>query len=216
VDDSSPDPGASTRMESGAVGTVPPRAGAAPGRRRAPSRSGRSGRIGQSGQSGQSGRSGRGRPLAVAGLALAAVVLAAVTGWLALTVARDANAGQQRAAVLAAAQQEAVNLTTLDRQSASRDFAAVLAGAAGSLRQQLAAGRGAFLRTLSSADVTSAGTVLDAGIVSMNSRAAVVLLNVRAVVRTRLTRAPETRVYHWRAGLVYSGGRWLVTGLEFV
>jgi Mce-associated membrane protein len=147
---------------------------------------------------------------------VAAALLAAATGLLAAALHGRAHAAQQRAAVLAAARQEAVNLTTLDRRTGGRDFAAVLAGAAGSLKQQLSQGRGAFLSTLSSAKVSSAGTVLDAGIVTMNSRVATVLLNVRATVRTKQTRAPETRLYHWQAGLVYSGGRWLVTSLEFV
>ena len=149
-------------------------------------------------------------------LAVAAAALAAATGLLAVAVQDSSGAARQQAAVLAAARQEAVNLTTLDRQSGSRDFDAVLAGAGGSLRQQLSQGRGAFLRTLSSAGVSSAGLVLDAGVVTMTHRTATVLLNVRATVRTRRTYAPETRLYHWRAGLVLSGGRWLVTSLEFV
>ncbi len=156
------------------------------------------------------------RPYLATGLAVTAVLLAAATVLLALAVLGSADAAQQRAAVLTAAQQEAVNLTTLDHQSAARQFAAVLAGSAGSLRQQLAQGRGAFLRTLSSAAVSSAGTVLDAGIVTMSARTATVLLNVRATVRNKQTYAPETRLYHWQAGLVYSGGRWLVTSVEFV
>ena len=188
----------------GPAGTVPPRTPVAPPRRRAARRSRRRG-----------GLRGRAR-LPVAGLGVAAVALAAVTGWLAVTLGHSAAAAAQRAAVLAAAQQEAADLTTLSHQTAGRDFAAVLAGSAGSLRQQLAQGRSAFLNTLSADSVSSSGTVLDAGIVTMNSRTATVLLNVRAVVHTKQTRAPETRLYHWRAGLVYSGGRWLVTGLEFV
>jgi Mce-associated membrane protein len=152
----------------------------------------------------------------MAGLAVAAAALAAATGLLAAALHGNSNAAQQRAAALAAARQEAVNLTTLNRQTGGREFAAVLAGAAGSLKQQLSQGRGAFLKTLSSADVSSVGSVLDAGIVTMNSRTATVLLNVRATVRNKQTYAPETRLYHWQAGLVNSGGRWLVTSLEFV
>lgn len=153
--------------------------------------------------------------LIIRSLAALAVALAATTGMLAVMVHGSMAADGQRAAVLAAARQEAVNLTTLDRQHASSDFTAVLAGAAGSLRQQLSQGRGAFLRTLSSADVSSAGLVMDAGIVTMTANSAVVLLNVRATVRNKQTYAPETRVYHWRAALARSGGRWLVTSLVF-
>jgi Mce-associated membrane protein len=154
--------------------------------------------------------------LYLTGLALVAAALAAATGFLAVTLSGSVSAARQRSAVLAAARQEAVNLTTLGQGSGSRDFAAVLAGAAGSLRQQLAQGRADFLRTLGSAGVSSAGSVLDAGIVTMSSGRATVLLNVKATVRNKQTFAPETRLYHWQAGLVDSGGRWLVTSLEFV
>ncbi len=202
-----------TRTEPGGrgrpVGTVPPRTPDAPPRRRAARRSRRRGPRGSRGFSG-------GARLTLAGLGVAAIALAAVTGWLAVTLQHSAAADQQRAAVLAAAQQEAADLTTLSHQTAGHDFAAVLAGSAGALRQQLAQGRSSFLHTLTADSVSSSGTVLDAGIMTINSRTATVLLNVRAVVHTKQTRAPETRLYHWRAGLVYSGGRWLVIGLEFV
>ncbi len=154
--------------------------------------------------------------LYLTGLGLAAAALAVVTALLAVALHGSANADRQRAAVLAAARQEAVSLTTLDRQTGRGAFAAALAGSAGALRQQLSQGRGAFLSTLSAAGVSSVGTVLDVGIVTMDSRSATVLLNVRAVVRSKQTYAPETRLYHWQAGLVYGGGRWLVTGLEFI
>lgn len=154
--------------------------------------------------------------LSVAGLAAAAVLLAVATGLLAVTLHDSSNAAQQREAVLIAARQEAVNLTNLNRQAGGREFDAVLAGSAGSLRQQLSGGRSAFLKALGSNNVTSAGTVLDAGIMSMTSSTATVLLNVKATVRNKQTYAPETRLYHWQAALVYSGGRWLMSSLEFV
>lgn len=206
MDDASADPGqparASTDGTAGAVGTMPPRTPAAP-------RGQRAGRV-------RKRRRRHLRRYLIAGLALAAAALAVTAGLLAVALRDSSGAAQQRTAVLAAARQEAINLTTLDRQTGRRAFAAALAGAAGSLRQQLSQGRGAFLRTLSSASVSSAGTVLDAGIVTMNSRIATVLLDVRATVRNKQTYAPETRLYHWQAGLVYSGGRWLVTSLEFL
>ena len=49
----------------------------------------------------------------------------------------------------------------------------------------------------------------------MTSSTATVLLNVKATVRNKQTYAPETRLYHWQAGLVHSGGRWLMSSLEF-
>jgi Mce-associated membrane protein len=162
------------------------------------------------------GRAGSPLRLYIAGLTAAAVLLAVATALLAVTLRDSSNAGQQRSAILLAARQEAINLTNLDQQAGSRDFNAVLAGSAGSLRQQLTGGRSAFLKAVNANSVTSSGAVLDAGIVSMTSSTATVLLNVKATVRNKQTSAPETRIYHWQAGLVHSGGRWLVSGLEFL
>jgi Mce-associated membrane protein len=152
----------------------------------------------------------------VAVLTVAAAALAASTGWLAVLLHEGMTAQQRRAAVLAAARQEAVSLTTLSSRTGARALDAALAVAGGSLKQQLSQGRAALLGTLRSASVRSAGVVLDAGIATMGPRTATVLLNVRATVRSKQTHGPETRLYHWRAGLVLSDGRWLVTSLEFV
>jgi hypothetical protein len=154
--------------------------------------------------------------LYIAGLSAVAVLLAVATGLLAVTLRNNSNSGQQRAAAMLAARQEAINLTNLDQKAGSHDFDAVLAGSAGSLRQQLTGGRSAFLKALSANGVTSSGTVLDVGIVRMNSSTATVLLNVKATLRNNQASAPQARLYHWQAGLVYSGGRWLMTSLEFV
>lgn len=217
MDDASPGTGLTTPAGSaGAVTAAPPATRAIPGRRRAARLAPRR-RAARQAPRRQAARQAPWRlRLAIAGLAAAAVALAGTTGWLAVILAGSSAAGQQRTAVLTAARQEAIDLTTLDRSTGSRDYTAVLAGAGGALRQQLAQGRGAFLQSLSSARVSSVGTVLDAGIVTLNSRTATVLLNVRATVRNKRTYAPETRLYHWRAGLVRSGSRWLLTSLEFV
>ena len=157
-----------------------------------------------------------GRPLATAILAVSAIALAVTTGLLANALRGTSGADGQRAAALAAARQEAAALTTLTSQTGARDFATVLAGAGGALKQQLAQGRADFLKTLSGSNVNSVGTVLDAGIVTMNSGTATVLIDVRATVSNKRTAKPEKRVYHWQASLVHSGDRWLVTSLEFV
>jgi Mce-associated membrane protein len=203
VDDASADADqTSLRGPSGTVAAAPPHTSVTP--RPQPAARGAPGRL------------RRDLRLYIAGLAVVAAVLAASTGVLAAAIRGSSDAAQQRAAVLAAARQEAVSLTTLDHQTGARDFGAVLAGAAGSLKQQLSQGRGAFLQALSSDSVSSVGSVLDAGIVTMSSQAATVLLNVQATVHNKQTYAPETRLYHWRAGLVFSGGGWLVTSLVFV
>lgn len=160
-------------------------------------------------------RLGRPAPL-TAGLAVLAVVLAAAAGFLGWSMHNNSDAAAQRAAILKAAQREATALTTLSSKTGVSDYNAVLAGSAGDLKEQLSAGRKQFLKTLGSAGVTSVGTVLDAGIVTVKSGKATVLIDVKATVRNKQTSKPEQRAYHWRATLVSSGGRWLVTSLEFV
>jgi Mce-associated membrane protein len=158
-----------------------------------------------------------GRPsYPVAGLTLLAVLLAAACGYLGWSLHNDSEATAERASILTAAQQEAAALTTLSSETGSKDYDAVLAGSAGDLKQQLSAGRKQFLKTLGTAGVSSVGTVLDAGVVSVKSGTATVLIDVKAAVRNKQTAKPEQRAYHWQATLVSSDGKWLVTSLEFV
>jgi Mce-associated membrane protein len=145
-----------------------------------------------------------------------AVLLAVAVGLLTWQVHGQSATSSQRTAVLTAARQEALDLTTLSKTTGASDFQAVLSGAAGNLKQELSDGRSDFLKALSSDAVTSAGQVLDAGVVTMNGANATVLLNVSSSVTNKQSSKPETRLYHWKAALVDSGGRWLVTNLEFV
>ena len=158
-----------------------------------------------------------GRPsYPVAGLTLLAVLLVAASGYLGWSLHNDSEATAERASILTAAQQEAAALTTLSSQSGSQDYDAVLAGSAGDLKEQLSAGRSQFLKTLGTAGVSSVGTVLDAGVVSVKSGTATVLIDVKATVQNKQSSKPELRAYHWQASLVSSDGKWLVTSLEFV
>lgn len=158
-----------------------------------------------------------GRPaFLTGGLAAVAVVLAAGAGWLGWTVNNNSDAGAQRTAILNSAQREATALTTLSSQSGSKNFNTVLAGSAGDLKEELTAGRSQYLKALGPAGASSVGTVLDAGIVSVKSGTATVLINVKATVKNKQTSKPEGRLYHWQATLVSSGGKWLMTRLEFV
>jgi Mce-associated membrane protein len=149
-------------------------------------------------------------------LSVVAVLLAVAAGLLTWQVHGQSAAASQRTAVLTAARQEALDLTTLSKTTGASDFQAVLSGAAGNLKEELADGRSDFLKALSSDAVTSVGQVLDAGIVTLNGDNASVLLNVSSSVTNKQSSKPETRLYHWKAALVDSGGQWLVTNLEFV
>jgi Mce-associated membrane protein len=155
--------------------------------------------------------------LPVVCLSVAAILLLAASGYLVYLVHNDSVTDGQRSAAVLAARQEALALTTLSKTTGTSDFNAVLAGSAGDLKQQLAAGKSDFIKTLSGDSVTSTGTILDAGVVSLKENtSATVLLDVRATVNNKQAGKPETRIYHWKASLVYSNGAWLVTALEYV
>jgi Mce-associated membrane protein len=158
-----------------------------------------------------------GRPsVLTAILTVVAVALAAAAIFFGWSMHNDSAAAQQRKAIIAAAQKEATALTTLSNKTGASDYDAVVAGSAGDLKEQLSAGRSQFLKTLGTAGVSSVGTVLDAGIVSVKSGTATVLIDVKATVHNKQTSKPESRAYHWQATLVDSAGKWLVTSLEFV
>jgi Mce-associated membrane protein len=155
--------------------------------------------------------------LPVVCLSVAAILLLAASGYLAYLVHNDSVTDAQRSAAVLAGRQEAIALTTLSAKTGASDFNTVLAGSAGDLKQQLSAGKSDFIKTLSGDSVTSTGTVLDAGVVSLKENtSATVLLDVRATVNNKQTGKPQTRIYHWKASLVYSNGDWLVTALEYV
>lgn len=153
----------------------------------------------------------------VAGLGALAVILLGTTAFFGWSVYNNSDAASTRDAILVASRQEALALTTLSSQTGAKDYQAVINGSAGDLKDQITAGKAQFLKGLGTANVTSTGQVLDAGVKSVNGSSATVLIDVQATVTNKQTaNKPEQRAYHWQLNLVSSDGRWLVTNLEFV
>lgn len=161
-------------------------------------------------------RSGSRPVLLVTGLAVLAAVLAVGAGLLGWAVNNNSDADAQRAAILSSAQRESAALTTLSNASSSSDYNAVLADSAGDLKEELTAGRSQLLKALGTNGASSVGTVMDGGVVSMKPGQATALVAVKALVKNKQTSKPESRTYYWQVSLVSSGGRWLVTSLEYM
>ena len=156
------------------------------------------------------------RALAFAGLAaaaIAALVLIAVT-LPRLAAADDDQA--RRTAMLQAARQHAVNFTTLDYRTLDRDLERVLRGATGQFRSEFEAGTTNLSELVTANKGVSEGEVLEAGIVSVDTDSARVLVVADSTVTNTAGPTPLPRYYRMQMDLVLVRGRWLVSDLQFV
>jgi Mce-associated membrane protein len=148
------------------------------------------------------------------GLLLAALVAAGVFGSR-LYTDRSLDAAHQ--AALAAAKQTTVNFVSVSASSVDRDLQRISAGATGEFKDQFTRGEPQVRAAIVENKVESRGSVLRAGLVSGDSRSAVVLVAIDATVKN--VKAPDGRVSHYRIQVDMardSSGAWLVSRLQFV
>lgn len=156
------------------------------------------------------------RLLGVGALCLVAATLAGVGTVLYLQV-QDASAEEaSRQAVLQAARQVAVDITTVSKDSAQQDVDRLMGAATGSFKDQFGQQAEVFQKVLQQANVSSQGTVREAGVSSVDQDTAVVLAAVSATVKNVDAPTGEQRQYRMRMHLKHEGDRWLVSDLEFV
>ncbi|MCM2578332.1 hypothetical protein M1E25_13350 [Streptomyces sp. MTZ3.1] len=149
-------------------------------------------------------------------LAVAAVLLTAVSGFLGLRVYERHQEEERGRDALAAARQSALNFTSLDYRHYGRDSRNVLKGATGSFKQQFAAQTKELTKLVAKNKSVSEGKILEAGLVRSGERSARVLV----VADSKVTNvaAPEGRARNYRLQLdmVRRDGRWLTSDIEFV
>ncbi|MFD0823851.1 hypothetical protein ACFQ0D_37255, partial [Micromonospora zhanjiangensis] len=153
-----------------------------------------------------------------------AVLLAVLCAALvALGVAgRDWYADRQLATAhqqaLAAARQTTVNFISISASSVDNDLRRISAGATGEFREQFDRGQPQVRSAVVENKVESRGTVLQAGLVSGDTRTAVALVAVDATVKN--VHAPAGRPSHYRIQVDLTRdadtGHWLVSRLQFV
>lgn len=157
----------------------------------------------------------RSRALPV-GLGVAAVLLAAVCGYLGVQKYQNHQDDVRDQQVLTAARQSALNFTSLDYRHYDRDSKNVLDGATGEFKKQFEAQMKQLTKLVADNKSVSKGQVLEAGIVKSADSSARVL--VVADSRVTNTAAPkgQARNYRLQLDLKHEGGKWLTSKVEFV
>ncbi|WP_246113797.1 hypothetical protein [Streptomyces montanus] len=151
-----------------------------------------------------------------AGLAVATIVVTALTIWLSVQLYEQHEADQRRQDILAAARQSALNFTSLDYRHYDRDSGNVLKGATGDFRKQFAAQTEELTKLVAQNKSVSEGQVLEAGIARSDERSARVLVVADSKVTNTAVPSGEARTYRLQLDLVLKGGRWLTSDVEFV
>jgi Mce-associated membrane protein len=152
--------------------------------------------------------------------ALLAVVLCAALAGAGVFGSRwydDRTLDRAHQQALAAAERTTVNFVSVSASSVDRDLQRIVDGATGDFQDEFTRGRAQVRAAIVENKVESRGTVLRAGLVSGDRRAAVVLVAIDATVRN--TKSPDGRASHYRIQVDVArtgSGRWLVSRLQFV
>ena len=121
------------------------------------------------------------------------VVLAGMSGWLGVRAYQDRQSDRTRDVLLTAARQCAANLTTIDNTRVESDVRRVLDCATGGFRDDFAARSEAFIDVVKRTRSTSAGTVTEAGLESVNGTRGLALVSGTAGWSRGSTRSEPQR-----------------------
>lgn len=125
------------------------------------------------------------------------------------------DATRDRAAI-AAATVEVERLITISASTSREDVALLLDGATAGFRSELESEANELRRALSANKVTATGQVVSSGLMKLDGTGATVLVAATGSVKNKAAGAGQPRSYRLRVDLQRTGGRWLVSGLEFV
>jgi Mce-associated membrane protein len=151
--------------------------------------------------------------VAVATVLVVAVVAAVTFGVL---LAHRSAADRAGTEALATARAYAVTATSYGYQHLDKDLAAMLDGATGDYKNEYASATNPLRQLVIQAKVTSAGTVVAAGIQSQRTDEVVVVVLVDQSITNVTSPQPRTEYSRMIMILVPSGGRWLVSKLDTV
>jgi Mce-associated membrane protein len=122
----------------------------------------------------------------------------------------------QRTSAVSAAKTDAVDVASYDYRHLAQDFGAVEHEATASFRRSFIKSSDALTKVLTQYHATAKATVLSAGLVSLSSTAAVVILFVNQTVANTAQKAPTTDDSRIKVTLDRSGGRWLISNLTLL
>ena len=120
------------------------------------------------------------------------------------------------AAALAAAKSETLAFTTLDYRSAKASVQRVQKGATGEFAKEFAKQSAAIEKLTRQNQSLSKGTVVSAGVVSMDKDSARVIVVADSQVTNKSVKKPVPRHYRLQLDLEKKDGEWLTEALEFV
>ncbi|WP_239150535.1 hypothetical protein [Streptomyces sp. SID13588] len=149
-------------------------------------------------------------------LAVAALVLAAASGYLGAHLYQQRQDGRRDQDIVAAARQSALNFTSLDYRHYDQDSKNVLNGATGDFKKQFASQTAELTKLVASNKSVAEGQVLEAGIAKSDDHSARVLVVVDSKVTNVAAPEGQARNYRLQLDLVREGGRWLTSDVEFV
>ena len=119
--------------------------------------------------------------------------------------------------VLAAATKEAEAVINLDYRHPRDSMATVAAGATGKFRRQYDTSSAGVTKVLLRNRSVMDGKVVSAGVVDLHGDSATVIAATSGTVANARTHNKQVaRSFRLRLHLVYTGGRWLTSDLEFV
>jgi len=154
----------------------------------------------------------RRRRATAAGLAL----LIAIVGWLGYRDAAVRADEGLRAEMVAAASRGAVNLTTIDHERAEQDVQRILDSSTGAFRDDFAQRSEAFIEAARKAQSKSVGTVVEAGLESVDGDVGRVLVALNVMTSNRGVPEQAPRGWRMRVGVVDDGAGIKVSSVEFV
>ena len=150
-------------------------------------------------------------------LLLGLLVILLATGVVAYTQWRDEKTKHDAyAEALASARAETLAFTTLDYRNAKASLARVQKGATGEFGKEFARQSPAIERLTRQNQSVSKGTVVSAGVVSMDPDSARVIVVADSKVTNKSTNRPVPRHYRLQLDLIRKGRDWLTSALEFV
>lgn len=163
------------------------------------------------------GRPRRSRYLWLAWLLSVLLVLAlAGTVVVGVVLAGQRSREADRDALLKAGRQTVVDFTTYKYQSWDTDVQRVLADATGPFKDEFSMTAGQLKGPVLANKATSQGEVLEAGVVSMDTDSAQVLVVADAKITNTAAADGQLRHYRIKLDMVRVGDAWLTAGLQAV
>ena len=144
------------------------------------------------------------------------IALAGLCGWLGYRAYQVRQVDQQRSLFLQAGRQVAINLTTIGADTAETDVARILDSATGAFHDDWAQRAPAFVDAVKKAQSKTSGSVTAAGLQSVESDRARVLVAVSVTTTTAGMPEQKPRAWRMRIDVQKVGDEVKVDDVEFV